>query len=111
MYRDVGAFVDGSADAEGVVEVAVNACALTGAHLNVIGAPRDPGHVMHLAQASGAVLAKAVADSQGAANAMAARIEHAASERGVSCLHHTIDRKSTRLNSSHIPLSRMPSSA
>ena len=24
---------------------------------------------------------------------------------------HTIDRKSTRLNSSHIPLSRMPSSA
>ena len=25
--------------------------------------------------------------------------------------HHLIDRKSTRLNSSHIPLSRMPSSA
>ena len=33
------------------------------------------------------------------------------SERAVAALHATLDRKSTRLNSSHIPLSRMPSSA
>ena len=35
---------------------------------------------------------------------------HGVGEAGISALMNT-DRKSTRLNSSHIPLSRMPSSA
>ena len=32
-------------------------------------------------------------------------------ERGITIKSHAIDRKSTRLNSSHLKLSRMPSSA
>ena len=32
-------------------------------------------------------------------------------EHGLVAVHVALDRKSTRLNSSHIPLSRMPSSA
>ena len=35
-------------------------------------------------------------------------VTYSVQEKGITCI---IDRKSTRLNSSHIPLSRMPSSA
>ena len=39
-------------------------------------------------------------------------ISHQHWGKGSACYsHNDIDRKSTRLNSSHIPLSRMPSSA
>ena len=67
MFMDAVAFVDGAADAESIVRVAVNACAGGDAHMTVVGLPRDPRHVLHLAQAPGNVLAKAVNDADVAA--------------------------------------------
>ena len=45
------------------------------------------------------------------ANAAVIDCRHKALLPGMVDLHGYLDRKSTRLNSSHIPLSRMPSSA
>ena len=57
----------------------------------------------------------ATADNEGwpAARFLAALAEQELADRGRRrfARHLTEDRKSTRLNSSHIPLSRMPSSA
>ena len=39
------------------------------------------------------------------------KVKYVVRYQGGNNAGHTVDRKSTRLNSSHIPLSRMPSSA
>ena len=91
MYRDIVALVDGAPHAEGVGDCALALAATHSAHLTIIGLPRDPGHVMHLAQAPARVLAQALHQSQNAAEACAASIEQRALSNGIACLHQTIE--------------------
>ena len=92
--------------------VAVNGMSLRTIRWEPVDGPEKPPIVLVHGLASNAML------WQGAATALAARGHRviAIDQRGHGLSSkpesgYDIDRKSTRLNSSHIPLSRMPSSA
>ena len=91
MIRDIVVLVDGAAHTEGVGDCALLLASMFSSHLTIVGLPRDPGHVMHLAHSPARVLKEALHQAQTAAEADAARIEKAAAARGVSCAHQTVE--------------------
>jgi nucleotide-binding universal stress UspA family protein len=91
VIRDIVALIDGAPENAGVGECALSVAREFAAHLTLLGAPRDPGVMLHLAQAPAKALAAAVHRAHGAAEARCAELEERARAASIRCIRQIIE--------------------
>jgi nucleotide-binding universal stress UspA family protein len=90
MIRDIVALIDGAPDKSGVGECALALAGELTARLTLLGAPRDLGVTMHLAQAPARALADALHRSHGVAETRAIELEERARAAAITCVRRSI---------------------